>query len=374
MSSVLLDFDPALALPHEKKPLRDGLSVALRTGDDLWVASDETTTLERLTQVEPGRFARHARFALADLVDLPGRHDDEIDVEGLGSSDGYLWLTGSHSLTRKKPKRDRDDADGMERLATVKDGANRYVLARVPCVPDGSGTHVLAREAELPPEKDGEEPRRLVAARLEGGKRGNELTRAMEDDEHLAPFLEIPGKDNGFDIEGLAMAHGRLFLGLRGPVLRGWAVILSMEIGADADDPAVLRLGERRVARDAKGKKVERAYAKHFIQLGGMGIRELRAVGDDLLVLAGPTMALDGTIAVFRWRGGARAECDGLVPPDAVERLFDVPHGTGADAERDRAEGMTVWSPGELLVVYDSPSDRRLRGEAGVLADVFALG
>jgi hypothetical protein len=146
-----------------------------------------------------------------------------------------------------------------------------------------------------------------------------------------------------------------------------------MELAADADDATVLRLGERRVARDAKGKKVERAYAKHFIPLGGMGIRELRAVGDDLLVLAGPTMALDGTIAVFRWRGGARAECDGIVPADDVQRLFDVPHGTGADAERDRAEGMTVWSPGELLVVYDSPGERRLRGEAGVLADVFAL-
>ncbi len=374
MRSVLLDFDPSLALPHEKVPLRDGLSVALRTGDDLWIASDETTTLERLTQVDADHFARHARFALADYVELPGEVDEEIDVEGIGFDGGYLWITGSHSLTRKKPKRRRDEAENLARLATVKDGPNRYVLARIPCVRDAAGIYALVREAEVAP-ADGGAPRRLVAARLDGGKHANALTKEIRDDEHLAPFLAIPGKDNGFDIEGLAMSDGRLFLGLRGPVLRGWAVVLSMEVDATAEDPTVLQLSERRVARD-DDHTVERAYAKHFIQLGGMGIRELRAVGDDLLVLAGPTMALDGTIAVFRWRGGAKARHDGIVPADAVERLFDVPHGTGEDAERDRAEGMTLWTPGraeELLVVYDSPSERRKRGDAGVMADVFPL-
>ena len=30
----------------------------------------------------------------------------------------------------------------------------------------------------------------------------------LEDDEHLAPFLRIPGKDNGFDVEGVEDERG----------------------------------------------------------------------------------------------------------------------------------------------------------------------
>lgn len=46
-----------------------------------------------------------------------------------------------------------------------------------------------------------------------------------------------------------------------------------------------------------------------------------------------------------------------------------LPHGQG----RDHAEGITALSDDELLVVYDSPSDERLEGETGYVADVFRL-
>jgi hypothetical protein len=386
---IVLEFDPSLAAKHETKPLRDGLSVAVRTGRNLWTASDETTTLERLTEVKPGRFAEHARFTLHDVLDLPGAEDEEVDIEGMGYEDGYLWLVGSHGLTRKKAKDDEDERENIRRLGTVEGGANRYLLARVPCVPDAEGDYALAREVEAPPsprrarakQAEGKEPKPvpLVAARLEGDEDGNALTEAIADDEHLAPFLEIPGKDNGFDIEGLAVAGDRLFVGMRGPVLRGWAVVLSLDVKADKHDATRLKLVEREVARTGKGKKVERCYARHFVNLSGMGIRELRAVGKDLLILAGPTMQLDGTIAVFRWKGGALADRDCIVPESAVERLFDVPHGTGPEAGKDKAEGMTLWptprksAAPALLVLYDAPSDRRCRGKAGVVADLFPV-
>ena len=41
----------------------------------------------------------------------------------------------------------------------------------------------------------------------------------------------IPGKDNGIDCEGLAVAGDRVFIGLRGPVLRGWAMIIELQVG-----------------------------------------------------------------------------------------------------------------------------------------------
>lgn len=43
----------------------------------------------------------------------------------------------------------------------------------------------------------------------------------------------------------------------------------------------------------------ETRYKKYFLDLGGIGLRELRLHGSDLLVLAGPTMNLGGTIAVY---------------------------------------------------------------------------
>ena len=59
----------------------------------------------------------------------------------------------------------------------------------------------------------------------------NLLTRALPHDPHFGPYMAIPGKDNGFDIEGLAVDGRRLLFGLRvvgrqaqfaRPVRRAW--------------------------------------------------------------------------------------------------------------------------------------------------------
>ncbi|WP_457090403.1 DUF3616 domain-containing protein [Microvirga sp. P5_D2] len=47
---------------------------------------------------------------------------------------------------------------------------------------------------------------------------------------HNRPFLSIPSKENGFDVEGLAVREGRISPGLRGPVLRGHAVVLDPKL------------------------------------------------------------------------------------------------------------------------------------------------
>ena len=68
---------------------------------------------------------------------------------------------------------------------------------------DEQGVPVLVRAAA-----DGRR-----AACLKGNSKGNLLTRLLKEDPHIGPFLEIPGKDNGFDIEGLAVDGNRLLLG-----------------------------------------------------------------------------------------------------------------------------------------------------------------
>jgi uncharacterized protein DUF3616 len=369
-SVVLLEFHPERDDLGKDKELRDGLSVVVQIGDTLWVANDETISLERLSLVEAGntgnyRYGRHhQQFSLNDYLRLavppsPDPADlEEADVEGLVYADGYLWLVGSHSLKRKKPQL-RDGAEkARKQLAQVSSDGNRYLLARIPIV-ESDGTYTLAKEET----QDG---KKRTAAQLRGSGQGNDLTEALRGDEHLGSFLTIPGKDNGFDIEGLAVAGERLFIGLRGPVLRGWAVILEVELEEDNDQRSTLRL--KAIGPNA------RLYRKHFLHLGGLGIRDLCAQGSDLLILAGPTMDLDGPVTIFRWPDGTEPKGENVVPASELERVLDVPYGQGVD----HAEGMTLFSPDggkarSLLVVYDSASQSRQLGESTLAADVFLL-
>jgi len=360
---VLLQFDPQLNRTQggkqNGKEERGDLSVAVEIGDTLWVASDETVRLTRLARQGEDAYASHAVFDIAIFVDSPGKDDAEADLEGLDYADGYLWMTGSHSLKRGKPDPDKKAGKNLEALAQVTTDSNRFLLARIAVVTQ-DGVPTLAAEA------NGEASKRRTAALLRSTPRGNDLTDALAADEHLAWSLAIPSNDNGLDIEGLAVSGAHVFLGLRGPVLRGWAVVLELQMkDGDKGELKLKKIGP-------KGRK----YRKHFLDLRGLGIREMCLDGDDLLLLAGPTMSLDGPAAVYRWQGGANppGDEDTVVFDDRIEKMLDVPHGTG----EDHAEGMTFRRLGgderrSLLLVYDSPSPARLGGEAGFLADVFDL-
>ncbi|MHC8306238.1 DUF3616 domain-containing protein [Pseudomonas sp. PB3P13] len=355
---ALLRFDPAFA------SLRDGLSVAQQIDDTLWVANDETTSLERLKiqEASPGDVVRcdeHQSFQLLEYLDLPlPKQDAEVDIEGLAyvHESGYLWLVGSHSLKRKKAEAGNSVQKNIKRLSTVEPDGNRFLLARIPVVHQND-SHVLARKVDV----DGR-----TAAQLHGNDVGNDLTAAIAEDPQLRDFLRIPGKDNGFDIEGLAVIGSRLLLGLRGPVLRGWAVLLEIEPEPKADSTDTLVL--KKIGPDG------RRYRKHFFALNGLGLRDLCTSGDDLLMLAGPSMDLDGPVTVFRWRGGFASDTDSVVFSDQLEKVMEVPFGQG----NDHAEAMCLFKsaeqPGEvLLILYDSAAKSRKHGETEVEGDMFLL-
>ncbi|MCE5981521.1 DUF3616 domain-containing protein [Pseudomonas sp. LF19] len=357
-NTVMLRFDPAFA------SLRDGLSVALQIGDTLWLANDETTSLERLTiqSAAPGEAVmcdEHHAFPLMEYLSLPIPDPDaEIDIEGLAYAPdgGYLWVVGSHSLKRKKADADKSAQKNIKRLSTVEADGNRFLLARLPVVQQND-------RYELAEKVDGDG---RTAAQLHGNALGNDLTAEIAKDDQLRDFLRIPGKDNGFDIEGLAVIGSRLLLGLRGPVLRGWTVLLEIEPEADGDSTDTLVL-----------KKIGpggRRYRKHFFSLNGLGVRDLCTRGDDLLILAGPTMDLDGPVTVFRWRGGFAADEEQVVFVDQLETVLEVPFGKGDD----HAEGMCLFKSAEesrelLLIVYDAAAQRRKHGDRSVEGDLFTL-
>ena len=344
------------------RDIRESLSAVAQTGRHLWLGCDETATLERVTQLQPGHYGEHRTYRIGDALDLPGDDDGEVDVEGLAWAPPYLWMVGSHGRKRGKP----DPEDGVEKafaeLADVDEDENRYLLARIPLEEDADGGGLVPRRSCA----DGSGAT-LTAARLKGKGQRNALMRALRKDEHLRRYLKVPGKDNGFDVEGLAAAGGRLFLGLRGPVVRGWAVVLELEPAETADRPERLKL--KRIGPEG------RRYRKHLLDLDGLGVREITADGDDLLVLAGPTMDVRAPATLFRWRGAVTLEADSINGRDRLQPLMDLPHDV--DGGADHPEGICcVQNEGghadAVLVVYDSGGPRRQDGPA-VLADVFRL-
>jgi uncharacterized protein DUF3616 len=355
---IPLHFDPAVEKLRGGKKLRDGLSGIAGLRDTLWVVSDETLSVERLERARGSQpaFSGHSTFRLKDFIRLPSG-GTEADLEDVDVAGGYLWLAGSHAVEREMPEKKLSPRKVAKTLAKVARDGNRCLVARIPMV-ELDGRWTLWRRA-------GHGARKRVASRLEGNARGNALIRALRKDEHLGDSLALPGKENGFDVEGLAVVGDRVLLGLRGPVLNEWAVILEIEPRPVRSSPSLLQL-----ARFGRGKKT---YRKHFLRLDGLGVRALCRHGLDLLVLAGPTAALDGPVKLYRWTGGARSDVERRMRPTDLVAVMELPTGRGSDIP----EGIVVVPSKDgrdrLLVVYERASRQRFRGSHGVDAELFVI-
>lgn len=337
------------AIPAEHLPdIRDNFSAIALSGGHLWLGGDEGTQIDRMTADRAGNFGQHQRFDLAALLKLPSGADSEIDIEGLDFNGGYLWMIGSHSLKRAKADDAKSPKKNRKRLQDVVAEPNRHTFARIPLDTDGT-----------PKRKKGD----LQAASLEGGKKGNQLTEALRSDNHVGASCGMPSKENGLDIEGLAVAGNRVFTGLRGPVLRGWAVVLEFE-WKDSGPGSLALAG---------------SVKKHFLQLDGLGVRELAIHRRDLYILAGPTMDLDGPVFIYRWPKALNSKKDAFLWRADLEKVLAVPHGSGNTAGRDHAEGISLIArkeaPLEVMVCYDSPAEGRLvkKHPEQVRLDVFNL-
>jgi hypothetical protein len=183
------------------------------------------------------------------------------------------------------------------------------------------------------------------------------LTAALATDPRLAPFLMIPSKDNGLDIEGIAARGERVLVGLRGPVLRGIALVVDLRLGGlDGGGPTL---------------SLEHWRCRH-LQLSGLAVRDLAVVpgSDDVLVLAGPTMTLAGPCYIYRWRNALSPNDSGqpagltLEQPEPLLWIRDGCPGR-PDQGSDKPEGLDVQRrDGHLLVwvAYDDPTVARGEG------------
>ena len=360
-------------LPAGKR-LSDGMSAAAAMEDTLWLAHDETLFIERLrarkTQAGAIEYASHRRFDLGKIIALPASERNlrrgasvEADLEGIAIADGCLWLTGSHSAVRDPLERERSSA-AIAALAKVRRAGNRFLLARIPMQPSADGP-LLVQKLVL---RDG---RMVRAARLPGGRKNDALTRLLRDDPHLAPFLSIPSKDNGFDIEGLAVAPGgRLFLGLRGPVIDGWACVL--EIAVSAHSRRASELVFRKLPGSTRSTQSVR-YRKHFLDLEGAGIRDLCLAGRDLLILSGPPRRGKGKAHVHRWKDALAVKRDSMIERRELPKLLELPYGE----TKNHPEGITVVGQRRnrllLMVIYESVDKDERAGRSAMWATLHTL-
>lgn len=239
--------------------------------------------------------------------------DGELDAEAAATDGRYFYVTGSHSAKRGDCSSNLnsrhvirfalDPATG--RALRQPPGASEVALAD--SVDTGRLWHIMQTEPEL------------------GAYVGERKCLGTEPPPK-APKLK---GQQGINIEGLAVQGGRLYFGFRGPVIQGTARVLSVDAdalftGADPH-PVVTRLalGQRR------------------------GIRDMVAVKDGLLLLAGPdddtasqgvgwTVSLwDGKsnpgvvqprqLAALDMRDVKLRPCDAEIKPEALTVLEETP-------------------------------------------------
>jgi hypothetical protein len=372
---IRLKFDDAEDRLPDGKRLSDGMSAAAAWEDTLWLAHDETLSIERLrANKSPAgviQYAGHRRFDLRTLIALPASEANlrqgaslEADLEGMAIADGCLWITGSHSAMRDSVKYD-GSPEAIAALANVRRAGHRFLLARIPMQPSAAGP-VLVRELAL---RSGQVVR---AARLPGGRKNDALTRLLREDPHLGPYLAIPSKDNGFDIEGLAAAPGgRVFLGLRGPVIDGWACVLEISLTTHsrrAGELAFCKLpgGSRTAQRSVR-------YRKHFLDFEGSGVRDLCLAGQDLLILSGPPMRGKGKARVHLWKRALAVKRDSMIDRRRLPELLELSYGE----KNNHPEGLAiVGQRGKrvlLMAIYESIDNDQRAGRSAMWATLHTV-
>ena len=348
VAHITLDFSGDAE--DDEHPIHDISACAWSRGA-LFVAGDEAHSIERLVPGRHGWFTQHTTYPLGDFLDLKDP-DEEVDIEGLAVDGKWLWVTGSHSRTRHDPRDDGEEPDciDLSKLADLKDTRARCVLARIPLAEDEDGW-------PAPVKRCGKRRAGMVAQKKD---HGSKLGRYLAKDKLIGPSMALAAKEGGLDIEGIAAKGKRVALGLRGPTIQTYALLVEPQF---------------KFKKKGKLHLPGKPYIR-LLDLDGLGVRDLVVDGNDLYILAGPTQDLDGRCAIYVWEGWAtdQPEDETTVKLHHPERLFDLP----VKFHADHPEGIDFTTDEDgnrrLAVFYDSPNPDRLDIEkATILGDLFEI-
>lgn len=302
---------PADASKSSKAEDVSGIACATNTGFPrvCLVADDEAQGVQVVILTEgslvAGSFIR--------LIDSAYKGQPlELDAEGVAYADGAFYVVGSHGRPRHKT--------GKEKKSAARAEATRH-LFRIrfdPKAVDPQSGH-LAAEPEI------------------AGT--GSLTRILADVPELASFHDKALEDGGLTVEGVAVRSGRLNAGLRAPVLADGAAIVSVPLAGLFDgNPSVGTLAKVALGPGSRGER--------------RGVRDLVAVPDGFLILAGPMLdPEDGAVApgdytVFSWNG-----------EDAPRKRLDLP-GYGDKEKPEALLPLNETTDGlRALLFFDGPKE-----------------
>lgn len=337
----------------KKKAIRN-LSGAAFIGDSLYLANDEGKKLLHLRRDGAGawRYTMKKAIALRDLFKLrSGEIDEEreFDLEALAVDGDRLWLIGSHAMGHTAPD------DSHPKQLGLKRDRNRLLVACVEtehgAIKRDSGRHLRIEPVGATYTTAFLSALRLAAPRADGFVREMSALTGIAADSFgdigwFTPYTLASTKENGLDIEGLTVrrdaddaSRSIAFVGLRGPVIDGMAVVVEVTIRED----------------EARGLKVDDGPRFHLLDLDGFGVRDLEWRGNHLLILAGPTMTRQGESALYRWRDAGASS--------TIERLGHLPmrpDGGGPEAIATIAPGSD-----RLMLLRDGIEGPRLVDRGG---------
>ncbi len=306
-----------VAVEGKLKNSKDVSALALTDGH-LVVGADEDDAIQILRRSSSAQF--EVQFEVGRLQTLGD--GEELDIESLARVGDTYYVLGSHSRKRKKVEPHdrkalrRPYAENRQRLLadSIEAEVSRRRLFRFTFDPASGDAPTHKAEIDLNP--------------------------IFLKHEILKVFQPLASKENGIDLEGLAVVGDILYLGFRSPVLRpGFAPVLRLPF----DRPKAAEL--------------------LFVYLGGRGIRELTRVDDGFLIIAGAGGDAPLPYLLYHWDGhdmipGQRSPED--PPMGRVTLLGRIPTPAGG-----KAEGLAVLATSdghyELLVAYDSVVNGGLR-------------
>lgn len=284
--------------------------------DQLLIVADEVTDKGNVVQAfEPKGVDFLAVVGGHTKLDEPGKALEEMDLEGIAVDGNFVYVLGSHSSKRKKvdPKK-----------------------------PHAKNRQAIHAPPEIQPSRDV-----LIRFELDDAGKASPLQRTslrqfLANNEPFKSFGSVASKENGVDAEGIAVWKGRVYVGFRGPVLRGnFTPILKFKFGQPISLPEVL-----------------------YVNLQGRGVRDLARVDEGLLILAGPVGDGPGTYQVYLWDGRDQIQGTGAPTSETdpgIRLLGELPIpntdeslGGGAAAKPEGLalvkETQTNW---DVLVVFD---------------------
>ena len=318
-AEITLVADPIEISGTIKKP-RDISALAI-VGNRLVIGSDETSFVQVLNERANGYTVPSDEGKVPIILPYSEfANADEVDIEGIAAENNTVYVIGSHA--RVRPGGDAHKEKYKENRKNLDEPPSKFERA------EDFGARNIVAKFEL--DSSG------VARNLENAS----LKEVLDATYPFKLFRDIPSKENGIDIEGLAVRHGKLYAGFRGPVLRGnFVPILEFEFSNPVASKRVL-----------------------YVKLQGRGVRDMVAVKEGFLILAGPVGDGAQSYQIYLWNG-EDVVC-GKDRPDAAKNIVllgEVPNiPAGA-----KPEGITVMNQADsaytVLMAFDGLENGGLR-------------